>query len=38
MVTAWPDASEPRLTWAGVVSAQLFAAYPDQVTVIVPMP
>jgi len=32
------DASEPRLAWAGVVSAQLFAAYPDQVTVIVPMP
>ena len=32
------DASEPRLAWAGVVAAQLFAAYPDQVTVIVPMP
>jgi hypothetical protein len=32
------DASEPGLAWSGVVPAQLFAAYPDQVTVTVPMP
>ena len=32
------DASEAQLAWMSVVPAQLFAAFPDQVAVAVPMP
>lgn len=32
------EASEAQLAWASVVPVQLFAAYPDQVAVAVPMP
>jgi len=32
------DTSDAQLAWSNVVAAQLFAAYPDQVAIAVPMP
>lgn len=32
------DASDPQLAWVEVIPVQLFAAYPDQVAISIPMP